>query len=924
MIALDLPRQVIFNGATAGLTLGAIALGVILVYRSTRVINFAAAEMGALGAAVLVRFVVNWNWNFLVAFVVCTALGGLLGAAVELLVVRRLFDAPRVVLLVATIGLAQLLLVVQYSLPDLTAYSGFPTPFTVTWNIGGVLVNGEHLLVLTVLTVVALGLALFRARTKYGIAIRASASNRDAARLSGISVKRMSTTVWVIAAVLAVASTILTAPLSSATAAANGTISIGPGLLLRALVAALLGRMRSMPVALGAGVAIGIAEAVVFYNWPDERGLLDAVLFVVVLASVLVLVRGEKAAISGGRWSFSPRVRPVPASLDQVRWVRRLPQAGAGAGLVAAVLLPFVITSPSQQFLFARVLLYALVALSLTVLTGWAGQLSLGQFAIAGLGAFSAAALVREGVPFGTALVLATVIGAVAALVMGAPALRISGLYLAVVTMAFAVATASWLLFRPIFTEDRSIATLPRPLIGSISLVGQRAYYLASLVALVVVVAAVSRIRRSGVGRALLAVRDNEQAAASFGLSPTRVKLTAFGTAGAMAGLAGGLLAGLFVDLSPDRFIAIDSLQVVAIAVIGGLSSVTGVLLGSLWVIGIPALFDETPEVRLLTSSAGLLVLLLYLPGGLVQVLYGARDMLFEWAARRLPAQEPPRAPLPVRTVELATDGASAPQTALGVSGLHVRFGGIAALTDVSLEVRRGEVVGLIGSNGAGKSTLMNAVGGFVASDGRIELLGHAVTSLTPARRARLGLGRTFQGAELFGDLTVTETVAIAVESSAHAGLAAVVLGLPRARRLERAKRATAEEVLAFLGLGRFADRFISELSTGTRRIVELACLFARQTPVLCLDEPTAGIAQRETEAFGPLLLRIRDELQASMLVIEHDMPLVLSISDRVYCLEAGRVIAEGTPAEVQADPLVIASYLGTDEEAIARSGALA
>ena len=165
------------------------------------------------------------------------------------------------------------------------------------------------------------------------------------------------------------------------------------------------------------------------------------------------------------------------------------------------------------------------------------------------------------------------------------------------------------------------------------------------------------------------------------------------------------------------------------------------------------------------------------------------------------------------------------------------------------------------------------------------------------------------------------ETVAVALESRAHAGLLSVTLGLPRARRMDRAVRAQTDEILTFLGLGPFRERFISELSTGTRRIVELACLLAAEARMLCLDEPTAGIAQRESEAFGPLLLRLREELSASLLVIEHDMPLVMAISDRIYCLEAGRMIAEGAPDEVRNDPRVIASYLGTDEQAIARSG---
>jgi len=253
-----------------------------------------------------------------------------------------------------------------------------------------------------------------------------------------------------------------------------------------------------------------------------------------------------------------------------------------------------------------------------------------------------------------------------------------------------------------------------------------------------------------------------------------------------------------------------------------------------------------------------------------------------------------------------------------------VRFGGLVATDAVSLEVGTNEIVGLIGTNGAGKSTLMNAIGGYLPSTGTVQLLGDDVSKLRAAARARRGLGRTFQAATLFPELTVRETVQVALEARGRTGILTAALLIPRSNRLEHAKRADAAEFIDFLGLGRYADTHISDLSTGTRRIVELAGLLALDARVLCLDEPTAGIAQRETEAFGPLIVEIRRELGASILVIEHDMPLIMSISDRVYCLEAGSIIAEGPPSAVRDNPLVVASYLGTDERAIARSGTAA
>lgn len=252
-----------------------------------------------------------------------------------------------------------------------------------------------------------------------------------------------------------------------------------------------------------------------------------------------------------------------------------------------------------------------------------------------------------------------------------------------------------------------------------------------------------------------------------------------------------------------------------------------------------------------------------------------------------------------------------------------MRFGGNVAVDRVSMHVGHGELVGLIGTNGAGKSTLLNAVSGFVEADGRIFVLGADVTAKSSHERHANGLGRGFQSARIYPELTVRESLMVALEARSRSRLLASMAALPPSPRQERHKRAEADEIIDYMGLKRYADHFVGMLSTGTRRIVEMSSLLAVDARVLLLDEPTGGLAQREAEAFAPLIEQMKDGLGAAVVVIEHDMALLMSISDRVYCLEAGAVIAEGPPDAIRRDRLVIASYLGTSETAIGRSGPL-
>ena len=963
LLGITIGQQSLVLGLVTGLTYAAFAAGFVLIYRSTGVLNFAHGEVGAFGVALFVlllaQYGLNWWLSFVLALVACAAIG----MAIELIVIRRLFTSPRLVVLIATIGVGQIVLFAKFNLPNVVAPGPISPPFTAVWTpTDHIRLQARELIVLAVIPVLIAALAWFIARTRFGLAVRASASNPDTARVYGTSPRRTSTIVWTISGAFAAATAIFLAPLQGINSAQAGTAAIAEPLLLRVLVVSLLARMRSLPGTLAGGVAVGVAEALIRSNVDSaNRSVVDVYLFVAVLVVVLLVVRSTGLQES---WSLAPRVRAIPSRLESLWWVRRLNAMGFVALFGFFALLGLTLSTNSSLFTWTSILLFAMVVLSMTVLTGWAGQLSLGQFAFVGLGGLTVLGLTQGNdipvlfdlfdlsldLPWALAMVVATAVGVVAAVIVGLPALRVRGLFLAVTTLAFAVASASWLFQQDFFTGGTSF---PRPAdppvldLGPIHIdfsASRRNYYFLCLVSLAVVAAVVARLRRTGIGRSWIAVRDNEEMAAASTVSPIRMKLAAFGVAGGIAAYSGGLLVTLVPSLQPDSlFRASESIVVVVTAIIGGLGSVAGPILGALWIRGIPQMIPEELDdlVRLLTSSIGLLVLLMYFPGGLLQIVYSIRDKLLERADRKMAAREAAATPGPSTVKQAASAPESVPDRrrprtlvtgraasvaatsapALQTQDVSVRFGGNTAVDHVSVHVDRGELVGLIGTNGAGKSTLLNAISGFVPSQGRVFVLGTDVTARrAPARHAR-GLGRGFQGARIYPGLTVRESLMVALEARSRSHLLASMTALPPSPGAERAKRAEADELIGYMGLGRYADHFIATLSTGTRRIVELASLLAVNARVLLLDEPTGGVAQREAEAFGPLIKQVQAELDAAVIVIEHDMPLVMGISDRVYCLEAGAVIAEGPPEQIRRDPLVIASYLGTSEQAIGRSG---
>ncbi len=935
IFGLTISADILFDGLLQGLVYALVAFGLVLIYRATGVINFAQGQIGAFGGYAMALLYVRYDVPYGLSVPLALASGVLLGIAAEL-ILRRLFTQPRLLLFVATLGITQLIQLLQLRLPipeEQASSVSYPVLLSGSWEFAGITISGPQLTVLIAVPLLMLFLGWLLAKSHFGKQVRATADNAPSAALAGISVRAVSTKVWALAGLLAAFSALLIAPLQGGNIGVVQT-ALGPKLLLLSLTAAMFGRMRSFGLTVVGGIVVGVLDAL-FVTWAQtgEVPTGSNVFAVFVLLLVLMLLAGRSAGMGSDDWSLTPRLKAASEELRAHPLYKASTLVGVGVLVLGALLLPTFLDKPTDFLRFSVIPIYLIVALSATVLTGWGGQLSLGQFGFAAIGGYATVYFAQD-LPYLAGLLLGAAVGVVVALIIGIPALRIKGLFLAVVTLGFALAVRNFVILNDTLAPeggggaqlDVNRRTGFQLLFWEVKGNNFEGVYYFSLFVAVLALILVWRIRKTGVGRSIIAVRDNEATASAYTVAATKTKILAFAVSGGLAALAGGLLPlaasnGQFT-LNPLTFDVEESLRIISIAVVGGISSITGAVLGTLLIVAVPIIFDGTDQVRLLTSSIGMLIVLLYFPGGLISIVHAGRDLLLGYITKRT-GWTPPAKAQKAGISHLAAVAKRHDETTtdpLVVDDVSVQFGMRRAVDRVSLTVHPGEIVGLIGTNGAGKSTLMNAISGFVPSTGSIRISDKEVGKVASYRRARLGIGRAFQNARLFGSLTVRETLMVALEARQHSLVVPSMLFLPPSPRAERRKRTEADEIINHLGLGRYADALMADLSTGTRRIVELGALLALDCQLMLLDEPTAGVAQRETEAFGPLIRSIRAELGASILIIEHDMPMVMSISDRIYCLEVGQVIAEGSPNEVRENPMVIASYLGTDQRAIDRS----
>ena len=627
----------------------------------------------------------------------------------------------------------------------------------------------------------------------------------------------------------------------------------------------------------------------------------------------------------------SPAAQPAPSRRGPLLTPRR---SNIILVLLGAMLLPSV-TYRAMPLLPHRYPLalavatsIAVGALSLNLLVGYAGQISLGHGALLGAGAYAAGLVTSgSGLPMWVGLPVAAVVSGLIALVVGFPALRLRGLYLAIVTVTFAFAMYNFVLQWSVFTGGSAGVSLVRRLWGTHIITNEPDMLSAGLVVLVLAWLLDSNITRSKLGRAFRAIRESEAVAGSFGVDVARYKLLAFVLSGALAGVAGALYGFTLYLVNSETFnpaVGVDySLLLLIIVVVGGLGSRTGAVIAayvfSMFQFLIGDRFGNDSVIYGLVPILGSVMLMATVaqhPDGIAGILRERRHGRRRRAAAKDGADqaEVPTLPSMPRPATLPHAPLSVDRNVpvLEVEDITMRFGGLVAVDGASLRVNRGEIVGLIGPNGAGKTTLFNCISGLLRPDaGRVRMGGRDISTSSAHQRAALGMSRTFQQIGLAKDQSILENMLLAQHVLAGYGSSSALAYTAGVARSEAEMRARAVAAIAGLGFGGREDVPVRLLSGGQQRIVEVACALLTDPDLLMLDEPSAGMAPVMAESLADRLRDLRDSMGRTVLLIEHNVPLVLDVCDRIYVLTTGKVLAGGTPEDILAHPEVINAYLG-------------
>ncbi|MCO8276154.1 branched-chain amino acid ABC transporter ATP-binding protein/permease [Actinoplanes sp. TRM 88003] len=574
---------------------------------------------------------------------------------------------------------------------------------------------------------------------------------------------------------------------------------------------------------------------------------------------------------------------------------------------VAAWFLPYGLDSYAIHVVNV-ILIFAILAVGLGLCMGVGGQVNLAQVAFFGVGAYATAILTtRGGLGFWVAALLAVLATVAIGLVVGTPALRVQSHYLGIVTLGLALAFTNWVTNAELSGGAEGIPGIPVPTLPGIDLSSEYLYYYLELIVFAVSLGFGLFVVRTGLGRRMRAMRDDALAASALGAEVPMLRMVAFLLASVYGGLGGVLYAGLIRYVAPESFGIANMFLLLGMVIIGGRQSLIGCVVGAVGLSLVRETLVDHPTVAQIGYGAVVVLVVVFAPTGLA----GLPARVRASPARRRGRAGSAAQLQPFHPYEVDPAPAAGGEPVLEVDHVSKQFRGLKALDDVSLTVPEGEIRGIVGPNGSGKTTLFNVISGlYRPTRGRVRFRGRDLTGRAPYRLARAGMSRTFQNLRLFGDLTVEENLLVALDRSGTSQSWRYLLRPLSVLRRDRDLHRRARAVLERYGLAEFAALAPKALPYGIQRRVEIARAVAAEPSLLLLDEPAAGLNGEEVRQLGEIVRSIRDSGR-TVIIIEHNMGLVMSLCERVTVLAGGRVIAEGTPAEVAVAPAVIEAYLG-------------
>jgi ABC-type branched-subunit amino acid transport system ATPase component/branched-subunit amino acid ABC-type transport system permease component len=907
----------IIAGLVSGSVYGLAGVGLVLTYKTSGIFNFAFGSISTLAAYVFyflwVKEGLPWPVSVLI---VLLAIGVGLGVLFEQMA-KRLIELVPALQVVATVGvvlIVEAVAIIWYGTLPVPVPSFLPTH---GYEIGGLYVSLDQIIIFVIAAAVSVGLSVFFRVSRTGMAMKAVVDNPDLLDLVGTNPNRVRRLAWIIGTTFAAATGVLLVP----SVGLNATLLTL--LVIQAFGAAAIGFFSSLPRTYIGGLLIGVAASVAtkYIHTGSWLGGLPASLPFILLVIILVVTPRRRLILR----------RAVPPAPPRQPW-RAPPRVRVGTGLLCAlvlVLLPFFVGT--NLVVWQQFLIYVLAFLSLGLVVKDTGQISLCHLGFMAIGAAAFGHFAgSDGVPWGLAVVCAGLIVVPVGALIAGTAIRLSGVFLALATFGFAVFLENMIYPTNLMFGLISVGIqAPRPSTSWLS--SDKGFYWLVLAIVIVTVLAISVLNRLRLGRLLRALGDSPGTLETQGVPVTVTRLWVFCISAFIAGIAGALLASQMTFVSGSSFTSTGSLTVFVLIVLALGAEPWYALIAALGLTVIPGyvhLGNITYYLQILFGVSAIQVALTqdhlpHLPASFRRFLERIGSKPKAAPAAVQPARS--NGALPVSPVAAATAdpvGGFAGDAGRGleVSNLCVRYGGLLAVDDLSLKAPIGRITGLIGPNGAGKTSAFSACTGLVRPpSGSVSLHGLDVTRLSPAARARRGLGRTFQHVALFPSMTVIENIVMSAEAM-RAGQSPVrqLAGKPGEHsEFERLARTAAE----LTGISDLLNKKASDLSTGQQRLVELARTVAGGFDVLLLDEPSSGLDESETAKFAQLLTDIARERDMAILLVEHDMSLVMNVCEYIYVMDFGRLIFEGKTGEVTESSLVRAAYLGEEVQQIAAAG---